>query len=102
MNAQKSRLPLTINITYKTFLLRAFKVHMAAIAKPPDGSPDRIARKTCDYITAAVEECSKTLIGHCKSEEAVTIMKDNQLQGVLSLLATTVNNWDSAKCPAVK
>ena len=91
-----------VNITYKTFLLRAFKEHMAAIAKPPDGSPDQIIRKTCDYITAAVEECSKTLIGHCKSEEEVTIMKDNQLQGVMSLLATSVNNWDSAKCPAVK
>ena len=91
-----------VNITNKTFLLRASKEHMAAIAKPPDRTPDWIASKTCDYITAAVEECSKTLIGHCKSEEEVTIMKDNQLQGVLSLLATTVNNWDSAKCPAVK
>jgi len=92
----------TCNIMYKTFLLRAFQDHMAAIAKGPDGRPDWIARKTCNYMTAAVEECTKTLIGHCNSEEDVTSMKDYQFQGILNQLASTVNEWDSAKCPAVK
>jgi len=87
---------------YNKCTKEAFKEHMAAIAKGPDGRPDWIARKTCNYMTAAVEECSKTLIGHCNTEEEVTSMKDYQFQGVLNQLATTVNEWDSEKCPAVK
>merc|ERR1711875_175398 len=81
---------------------RAYKTYMKSVLAGDDGRPHWLARKTCNYMTAAVEECTKTLIGHCNSEEDVTSMKDYQFQGILNQLASTVNEWDSAKCPAVK
>ena len=61
-----------------------------------------MARKSCNYMTAAVEDCGNQLIGECNTAEEVTTMKDHQLKGILQQLKTTVDNWDSSTCPAIK
>merc|ERR1712032_1578500 len=61
-----------------------------------------MARKACNYMTAAVEECGDELIGDCYSEEDVINMKDHQLKNVLEVLEKSVEEWDTDKCEAVK
>jgi len=61
-----------------------------------------MARKSCNYVTAAVEECGNELIGDCYSEEEVTRKKDAQLDGKLEQLSESISEWDSDKCPVIK
>ena len=87
---------------YNLCLPSAYKGYQEAYAKGDDGRPDWMARKSCNYMTAAVEDCGNKMIGKCKTEEEVIEMKDYQFQGILNQLATTLDEWDSEKCPAVK
>merc|ERR1711890_220731 len=60
-----------------------------------------MGRKSCNYLSAAVEECGNGLIGDCYSEEEVNQRKDTQVKGILKQLEATVEEWDSSKCPPV-
>ena len=42
------------------------------------------------------------MIGECETKEKVTVMKDEQIKGILAQLKTSIAEWDSDKCPAVK
>merc|ERR1712106_1179855 len=64
--------------------------------------PDWQARKSCNYMTASVEDCGNKLVGECKSQEEVNAMKDDQLKAVLVQLKTSISEWDTEKCPATK
>ena len=83
-------------------MFRAYTDYQMALMAGEDGRPDWIARKTCNYVTAAVEDCGDKLIGECNTVEDVTNMKDQQLEGILAHLQTTVHQWDSSKCPPIK
>merc|ERR1712212_1117351 len=80
----------------------AYEEYRAAITAGEDGRPDWMARKSCNYITATIEECTNKLVGDCATEEEVTDMKDGQLEGLLEQLSDTIEEWDSEKCPAIK
>merc|ERR550519_122232 len=80
---------------------KAYTDYTEAIAAGDDGRPDWFARKACNYVTAAVEECGNTLIGECLTEEQVNTEKDRQIVSVLKGLSSN-EEWDSEKCPAVK
>merc|ERR1712106_322830 len=80
----------------------AYTEYIGALSPGADGRPDFLARKSCNYMTAAVEDCGNILAGHCNSVEEVTVIKDYQFQGILNQLASAVEEWDSEKCPAVK
>ena len=67
-----------------------------------DGRPNWMARKACNYMTDAVETCGDLLIGECNSEEEVTAAKDHQLTGILHQLQSSIQEWDSDKCPPVR
>merc|ERR1711864_69999 len=75
---------------------------MAATKAGEDGKPDFRARKSCNYLTDAVEDCGNKLIGDCNTEEQVNKMKDNQIRSVLLNLQSSVQAWDSSKCPTVQ
>merc|ERR1719209_1165616 len=75
---------------------------MAAFKAGDDGRPDWMARKSCNYITATIEECTNQLVGDCATEEEVNDMKDGQMEGLLKQLSETIQEWDSEKCPAIK
>merc|ERR1712227_129542 len=80
----------------------AYDDYKAAFEAGDDGKPDWMARKACNYMTAAVEECGDELIGDCYSEEDVINMKDHQLRNVLEVLEKSVEEWDTDKCEAVR
>merc|ERR1712212_693774 len=80
----------------------AYEDYRAAISAGEDGRPDWMARKSCNYITATIEECTNQLVGDCATEEEVNYMKDGQLEGLLEQLSDTIKEWDSEKCPAIK
>jgi len=82
--------------------MKAYADYKAAFEAGDDGRPDWMARKSCNYMTAAVEDCGNMLIGDCNSEEDVNVMRDEQLKGILHQLQTSIEEWDSEKCPAVK
>jgi len=81
---------------------QAYTDYQLAFQKGDDGRPDWMARKSCNYMTAAVEDCGNKLIGDCNTEDDVTAMKDEQLKSILEQLQQSVDEWDSDKCPAVK
>merc|ERR1712212_855606 len=80
----------------------AYEEYRTAITAGEDGRPDWMARKSCNYITATIEECTNKLVGDCATEEEVNDMKDGQLEGLLEQLSDTIEEWDSEKCPAIK
>jgi len=82
--------------------VKAYADYKAAFEAGDDGRPDWMARKSCNYMTACVEDCGNILIGGCNSEEDVNELKDDQLKGILHQLETIIEEWDSEKCPAVK
>jgi len=80
----------------------AYEEFMNAVRGGDDGRPDWLARKSCNYMTAAIEDCGDMLVGKCNTCEEVTKMKDEQMKMVLKNLKTSVKEWDSNKCPASK
>merc|ERR1712126_141818 len=80
----------------------AYEDYKKAFQAGNDGRPDWMARKSCNYMTAAVEECGDKLVGECDTCEEVTNMKDEQLKKVLKNVKSSVKEWDSNKCPATK
>lgn len=81
---------------------RAYERYKAAFAAGDDGRPDWFARKSCNYMTEAVEDCGSSLVGACYEEAAVAELKAAQLRRVLVVMETTVEEWDTEKCPAVR
>ena len=66
-----------------------------------DGGAAWAARLACNYITAAVEDCSALLLAHgCNSQDSVEGRKAEQLAGVLASL--NIAGWDSDRCPVVR
>jgi len=80
----------------------AYEEYRKAIVAGDDGRPDWMARKSCNYVTAAVEDCMNELIGECYSEEEINRKKDNQLDGKMEQLSESISEWDSEKCPVIK
>merc|ERR1712123_103279 len=82
---------------------KAYADYQAEYEKGDDKTkPDWQARKSCNYMTASVEDCGNKLVGECKSQEEVNAMKDDQLKAVLVQLKTSISEWDTEKCPATK
>merc|ERR1712013_57485 len=90
------------NETWEACRLGAYEEYKEAFAAGDDGRPDWLARKSCNYMTKTIEECSEGMVGECMTEEEVNEMKDHQLKGILEQLSATINEWDSQKCPAMK
>jgi len=91
-----------INEGFNNCNMEAYAEYKKAFDAGDDGRPDWMARKACNYMTAAVEECGNKLIGDCNTEEDVTNMKDEQLRIIIGQLETSVEEWDSEKCPPVQ
>jgi len=84
---------------------KAYQKYRKAVDKgkdPSDTKEDFEARKVCNYMIDAIENCGNQLIGECMAEEKVTEKKDKQLREILKKLKKNVDNWDTEKCPATK
>jgi len=81
---------------------KTYKEFTEAFRKGDDGRPDWNARKSCNYITAAILDCTNPLIGDCMTLEEVNKMRDDQFKTVLHNVMKSIPGWDSEKCPAVR
>jgi len=91
-----------VHESFNTCTKKAYRTYTSAIAKGDDGRDHWKARKSCNYMTDAIEDCGNLLVGECMSQEAVNKMKDDQLAKILVNLQTTVEDWDSDKCPPIQ
>merc|ERR550517_2031547 len=66
--------------------------------KEGDGKEHYRARKTCNYLTDAVETCGNKLRENdCNSEEEVNKLKDEQISRIMKNINTSVQDFDSSK-----
>jgi len=80
----------------------AYATYTSAWAKGDDGSKaDFYARKSCNYITETIEDCSD-ILKDCMDEEQLDSYKDEQYKNALGNIQANIESWDSDKCPAVK
>merc|ERR1711962_1442321 len=89
-----------ITVAHKECVKTAYEDYVAAHGAGDDGRGDWEARKSCNYVNAAVGECGDLLSG-CYGEEETTAQKDHQVETILKQLERTVGGWDSSKCPVV-
>merc|ERR1712168_1203820 len=80
----------------------AYTTYTSAWAKGDDGTKaDFYARKSCNYITETIEECSDLFKG-CMDEDQLNSYKDEQYKNALGNIETNIESWDATKCPAVQ
>merc|ERR1719339_32561 len=87
--------------SYQTCINDAHTAHNEALLGQDDGKPDFYSRKSCNYLQAAVVDCTEKLVGDCYTPDEVAAMQAQQFAGVLQQLEE-VAEWDSDKCPASK
>jgi len=90
-----------ITVAHKECVKTAYGDYVAVHGAGDDGRGDWEARKSCNYVNAAVGECGDLLSG-CYGEEETTAQKDHQVETILKQLERTVGGWDSSKCPVVR
>merc|ERR1712212_858834 len=90
-----------ITVAHKECVKTAYEDYVAAHGAGDDGRGDWEARKSCNYVNAAVGECGDLLSG-CYGEEETTAQKDHQVETILKQLERMVDGWDSSKCPVVR
>jgi len=92
----------SVDELFQTCITKAHDAYKADVEAGDDGAPNWLARKNCNYLTAAVEDCGNDLMGDCYDEETVTEMKDSQFSAVVDQLDQTLEEWDHQLCPAVR
>merc|ERR1712055_743013 len=79
---------------------KAYTEYTVAITAGDDGKKDWFSRKSCNYLTAAVDTCGDELLT-CLPQDMVNVQKDAQVKSIITQLESQVNTWDSNKCPVV-
>jgi len=87
---------------YEDCRMSAYGVYQSAMIARPDDRPDWRARKTCNYITTAIEDCANKMIGECYTEEEVDDIKDQEIPQMMQQLSTSVKEWNSELCPVIE
>merc|ERR1719403_792766 len=90
-----------ITVAHKECVKTAYDDYVAAHGAGDDGRGDWEARKSCNYVNAAVGDCGDLLSG-CYGEEGTSAQKDHQVETILKQLERSVGGWDSSKCPVVR
>jgi len=70
-----------------------------------DSRPDFHARKTCNFVTAAAEDCVTKLMETCKppgGDQAFIKAKDESIKNLLKVADEQDINFDPQKCPITK
>merc|ERR1711942_253421 len=87
---------------YEDCRMSAYGVYQSAMIARPDDRPDWRARKTCNYITTAIEDCANKMIGEGYTEEEVDDIKDQEIPQMMQQLSTSVKEWNSELCPVIE
>merc|ERR1712001_475338 len=92
-----------VKADHKECTARACEDYKTVFAQGEDGRPHWVARKTCNYLTEAIDVCGNGLLeGGCMDEEKLAKHKDEQIGKSLERVKSSVIHWDSSKCPPVK
>merc|ERR1711990_193308 len=79
---------------HKECTAKAYEDYKTVFAQGEDGRPHWVARKTCNYLTDAIDVCGNGLLeGGCR---------DEQIGKSLERVKSSVDYWDSSKCPPVR
>jgi len=81
---------------------KAHETFKEQISLGSDGRPDFAARKSCNYMESAIQTCGGSLEGECFTHAEIMKMKDSTTESILKQLESSLQEWDSSKCPAVK
>merc|ERR550517_1371164 len=81
---------------------KAHETFKEQIGTGGDGRPDFAARKACNYMESAIQTCGSSLEGECFTHAEIMNMKDGTTSSILKQLKSSLQEWDSNKCPAVK
>jgi len=81
---------------------KAHETFKEQISIGSDGRPDFAARKACNYMESAIQTCGGSLEGECFTHAEIMKMKDGTTESILKQLKSSLQEWDSNKCPAVK
>jgi len=93
----------SVRADFQACTQQAYATYTAAYRGGGDGRDSFSARKTCNYMTDALEVCPEKLRKDgCFSDEEVLAMKDRQMHSILKQVKSSVAEWDSCKCPPIK
>jgi len=93
----------TVRREFQLCTQQAHATYTAAFRSGRDGRDSFNARKTCNYMTSALEVCPEKLKKDgCASDQEVIAMKDMQMRSILKMVKSSVAEWDSCKCPPIK
>lgn len=92
-----------VKAEHKNCTAKAYEDYKTVFAQGEDGRPHWVARKTCNYLTEAIDVCGNGLLeGGCMDEEKLAKHKDEQIGKSLERVKSSVDYWDSSKCPPVR
>merc|ERR1719249_255639 len=92
-----------VKADHKECTAKAYEDYKTVFAQGEDGRPHWVARKTCNYLTDAIDVCGNGLLeGGCMDEEKLAKHKDEQIGKSLERVKSSVDYWDSSKCPPVR
>merc|ERR1712142_405360 len=92
-----------VKADHKECTSKAYEDYKTVFAQGEDGRPHWVARKTCNYLTEAIDVCGNRLLeGGCMTEEKLAKHKDEQIGKSLERVKSSVDYWDSSKCPPVR
>merc|ERR1719476_264552 len=92
-----------VKADHKECTAKAYTDYKTVFAKGEDGRPHWVARKTCNYLTSAIDVCGNGLLeGGCIPPERLAKHKDEQIAKSLERVKSSVDYWDSSKCPPVR
>jgi len=92
-----------VKAEHKECTAKAYTDYKTVFAKGEDGRPHWVARKTCNYLTSAIDVCGNGLLeGGCMTPERLAKHKDEQIAKSLERVKSSVDYWDSSKCPPVR
>jgi len=92
-----------VKADHKECTAKAYEDYKTVFAAGEDGRPHWVARKTCNYLTEAIDVCGNGLLeGGCMDEEKLAKHKDEQIGKSLERVKSSVDYWDSSKCPPVR
>merc|ERR1712055_408315 len=90
-----------VMVKFQACTTKAHEDYQTDFQAGDDGKPNWVARKSCNFLTAAVDGCGN-LLGQCMPVDVVNNQKDNQIKQILHQLESQVTGWNSGLCPVVK
>merc|ERR1719264_626330 len=89
-----------ITLSHGECIKQAYETYVAEHGAGDDGRGDWEARKSCNYVDDAFQECGDVL-ADCFGEDETVAMQDHRVGAILKQLERSVGGWDSSKCPDV-